>query len=83
MRKGKYTFGVYNFGVIHSHTVTVYILSETEKKYKIRIPCAIGRHAPGDTMEVLKKSVKLIDENPKADAPKKRDYDYSNAYWNR
>ena len=81
MRKGKYTFGVYNFGVIHPHTVTVYILSETKKKYKIRIPCAIGSHAPGDTMEVLKRNVKLIDEQPQQPKPK-REYDYTTAFWN-
>lgn len=38
MRKGQYTFGVFNFGKLYIHTVTVYILAETDKQYTIRIP---------------------------------------------
>ena len=38
MKKGKYTFGAFNFGKLYPHTVTVYILAETDKQYTIRIP---------------------------------------------
>lgn len=82
MRKGKYTFSVYRFGTLYPHTVTVYIVGETDTRYIIRIPCAIGSHAPGDTMRVMKKSVKFDDDKPKADTPKPRNYDYTNAFWN-
>lgn len=82
MRKGRYSFSVYSFGKLYPHTVTVYILAETDKQYTIRIPCAIGKHAPGDTMKVMKKSVKLIGENAST-SPQTQQYDYSNAYWNK
>lgn len=81
MKKGKYHFTVFSFGTIYNHTVTVTIVEETEKQYTIRIPCAIGKHAPGDTMKVMKKSVKLIGENAST-SPQTKQYDYSNAYWN-
>ncbi len=83
MKKGKYTFYVYSFGILYPHTVTVYIVAETAKRYTIRIPCAIGKHAPGDTMAVAKKSVKFDDEKPKANTQPKQEHDYSNAFWNK
>lgn len=49
-RTGRYRFMVYDFGRLHPHRVTVTIVEETAKRYRIRIPCAIGSHAPGDTM---------------------------------
>lgn len=83
MRKGRYSFSVYSFGKYYPHTVTVYIVGETATQYIIRIPCAIGKHAPGDTMRVMKKSVKFDDEKPKVTPQPGREYDYTNAFWNR
>lgn len=58
-RTGRYRFMVYDFGRLHPHRVTVTIVEETAKRYRIRIPCVIGSHAPGDTMWVMKKSVEV------------------------
>lgn len=89
MKKAQYTFSVYDFGSLHPHTVTVTIVEETEKQYKIRIPCCIGHHAPGDTMWVRRKSLRLLDDQgnpvptepstPKTATPR---HDYTKAFWN-
>ena len=90
MKKAHYTFSVYSFGIIHHHTVTVTIVDETPKQYKIRIPCSIGSHAPNDTMWVRRKSLRLLDEQddpvpaaPATTQPPARQYDYSNEFWNQ
>lgn len=76
-RKGQYRFTVYNFGKLYSHVVTVTIVEETAKRLRIRIPVAIGKHEPGGTMWVMKKSV----------AEKKdrtaRIYDCTEQWWNK
>lgn len=79
MKKGTYRFNVYHYGQLFKHMAQVTILDETANSYKIRIPFAIGGHAPNDTMWVLKKSVRLESE-PDA---QRNEIDYSNAYWNR
>ena len=84
--KAQYTFFVYNFGKYHPHTVTVTIVDQTEKRFKIRIPCRIGKHAPGDTMWVQKRKCRLNDDTPTAPAKTThatKHYDYTNAYWNQ
>lgn len=88
--KAQYTFSVYDFGKYHPHTVTVTIVDQTEKRYKIRIPCCIGHHAPGDTMWVRRKSLRLLDEQgnpvtatPATPQPPARQYDYTNEFWNQ
>lgn len=82
--KAQYTFSVYDFGKYHPHSVTVTIVDQTEKRFKIRIPCCIGHHAPGDTMWVQKRKCRLNDETPsKPSAPATKQYDYTNAYWNQ
>lgn len=75
-RTGRYRFMVYDFGRLHPHRVTVTIVEETAKRYRIRIPCAIGSHAPGETMWVMKKSVEVDS------APEARRADCTGMWWN-
>lgn len=78
MKKGTYRFNVYHYGQLFKHMAKVTILDETAKSYKIRIPFAIGGHAPNDTMWVHKKSVTLDEAQPSV---QQTQYDYQNAYW--
>lgn len=81
MATGTYTHTVYSNGRYYTHHCTVTILEETAKRLKIRIPYGIGRHAPGDTMWVLRKSVRK--DMPLHDETTDCQHDYPEAWWNR
>lgn len=87
MTTGIYTHTTYTNGRLWKHRCTVTIVDETDKRYKIRIPYAIGTHAPGETMWVMRKSVKKSSEAARqcrtAQAQEKVKPDYSGAWWNK
>lgn len=81
--RGYYTYRTRNFdGTFNQFIVSVLVIGETEKRYKVKISAPLGSHRVGDIMTVCKHNVRIPGQQQPKPARLQRKFDYTNAFWN-
>lgn len=80
-QRGNYTYRTRNFdGTFNTYYTSCDVLGESAASFLVRIMVPLGNHPARSTMTVRKHNVRLHGTTA---TPKRKEYDYSAAYWNK